>query len=232
MTASSRRPEWGVLLKVRVDDGPEPTDQALADLIAALPGPDKRLTGRGRDFTTWAWYEGSDAPESIRVAGGMLRAAAERQGIGPLRIVRAHAASVEGRNSPFQGVAARLKRPNTWTIYFRVAGPPGGRPAGAGTVDEIRKALDRPDSSVSLGGDREKFLLDTGRGVVIRFWVEGLGLPDAIRSARREVLQVLSAVRLGDWSIVRMQAATAEARHGDTFPGVDKRPPGNTEETR
>jgi hypothetical protein len=99
-------------------------------------------------------------------------------------------------------------------------------------LEEFRRVLDRPDTAVSFGGDREKFLLDDGRGIVVRFWVEGPVPGEAFRAARREVRAALEAVGLGDWVIVRMQAATAEARHGDTFPGVAGRRPGDTEETR
>lgn len=233
MSELSQSPEWGVLLKVHViGDSPDPTDGQLASLMGAMPGPDKRLTGGGSDFTVWAWFEAEDASASIKKAAAILRAAADREGLKGLHVIRAHAASVEGRSSPFRGVATRLGRADEWTVYFRVAAPRGGRPATAETLDRIEAALAGPDTSVSFGGDREKFLLDDGRGIVIRFWVAGPNTVDVFRAARHEVVDALATAGLSDWTIVRMQAATAEARHGDTFPGVAARRPEQTEETR
>jgi hypothetical protein len=231
--APTTLPEWGVLLKVEVrDPGPEPSDEALQRVLDALPGADKRLTGGRADFTVWSWFEAADAPAAVQLATGRLRAAAANEGFHDLRVIRAHAASVEGRSSPFRAVAERLGRPGEWSIYFRAAAPPGRSPVDSTTLERIEAALGRPDTSVSMGGDREKFLLDDGTGLVVRFWVDGASSPDAFLAARTSVRMALAEVGLGDWTLVRMQAATAEARHGDTFPGIAARQPRQTEETR
>ncbi len=200
--------------------------------MAALPGTDKRLTGGGRDFTVWSWFDAADAPSAIDAAGILVRAAAVDVGIGPLKVIRAHAASVEGRSSPFRGIAERLGRRDQWTVYFKVVSPLDAAPADDGALERVAAALDRPDTAVTFGGDREKFLLDDGHGIVVRFWVEGPDPSKAFAEARDDMVQALARSGLGDWTIVRMQAATAEARHGDWFPGAAKRQPLVTEETR
>jgi hypothetical protein len=237
--AGVEAPQWGVLLKVRVraresgEDFTVPGDDVLERMMALLPGSDKRLTGRGSDFTILSWYAARDAAQAVELAASTLRQAAGIAGVaGRLQVIRAHAASVEGRSSPFRGVAARLGRENQWTVYFRAAAGRGSRSATVADLAAVANAIGGPDTSISYGGDREKFLMDDGRGLVIRFWVSGDDPGTALRAAHAQALVALASAGLDDWAIVRTQAATAEMRFGDTFPGVAQRTQRQTEETR
>jgi len=225
--------EWGVLLKVRASsDAPAPSRAQLGRLLAALPGGDKKLTGGGVDFTVWSWVDAADAVAATSIGARTLRAIARAEGLPSLTIVRAHAASVEGRSSPFRGVAARLGSPHIWSVYFKAEAPLGSTPATADLLERVRVALDRPDVNVTLRGDNEKFLVDDGSGFTARFWAAGATAAEAFRAARRDMIAALGRVGLEGWTLVRFQAATADARHGDTFPGVGSRRARRTEETR
>jgi hypothetical protein len=219
-----------VLLKARVDDGPIPDDDQLRRVLARLPGSDKRLTGGGADFTIWTWIDAPDAATASVRCAAMLRDAARSEGVSSLRFIRAHAASVEGRSSPYRGVAGRLQATDEWSVYFRLEPPSGDGRVDADVLRRFGEVLGKPDTNITLRGDQEKFLLDDGSGFTARFWASGDTLAEAIRDARRDVLAALAAAGMAGWRLVRLQAATAGMRHGDSFPGLATRSPRPTEE--
>jgi hypothetical protein len=219
-------------LKARVDDAPIPDDEQLGRVLARLPGDAKRLTGGGADFTIWTWIIAPDAATATEWGAAILRDAARAEGVSGLRFVRAHTASVEGRSSAYRGVADRLDATDEWSVYFRVEHPSEDGRVGPDELRRFGDALAKPDANITLRGDQEKFLLDDGSGFTARFWTTGPTLAEAIRAARRDVLAALAAAGMSDWRLVRLQAATAGMRHGDSFPGLADRSPRATEERR
>ena len=235
MTIDSTLPtrEWGVLLKVRVrPEGPTPRPAQLDRILIALPGNDKKLTGAGRDFTIAFWVEATNAALATETAAALVRELAAAEGLTELSFIRSHAASVEGRFPTFIGTGSRLDTPNEWAVEFKAGAPAGADPATPEILNRIRDAMHRPDVSVTFHGDQEKFLLDNGRGVTVRFWSTAQTTAGALRAARGVVLSGLSQAGLEDWTLIRLKAWDPRHMHADTFPGARARVPAVTEEIR
>ncbi len=226
--------EWGLLLKARFRDGSAPERERLEAVLAALPGPDRKLTTGTADFTVSWWIEAPDAARAVSKGGETLRELCRRQGLPEVEVIRSHAASVEGRFPAWQRGEAYLGTLRTWAVDVKVSAPVGDPhpPAGQELLQQVHAGLGLPDSSATLRGDPEKFLLDDGSGFTLRFWIAGDSPAAAYRAARDSVLTALAATGLEDWTIVRFKARTPQHNHGDTFPGAAKRTPRITEETR
>ncbi len=227
--------EWGLLLKCAIPaDAPEPSQDALTRVVAALPGADadKRLTGGGRDFTVWFWYQGTDASDAVRTGAAALRAAAAAEGLSPFRVVRSHAASVNGRVSPFVGTRERLGLADVWSVLYRVQRPSGAPTIGGDELERVRAGLTSDDALVTLHSDNEKLLVSNGSSFTARFWAAGTDPAQALRAGRADLLDALASAGLTGWTVTRAQAVTAAARHGDTFPGAYQRRLRPDEETR
>ena len=226
--------EWGVLLKCETPaDHPAPTSEQLAGLLEAIPCPssDKRLTGGGRDFTVWFWIAAVDASEATAIGARDLRTNAASLDMPPIRVVRAHAASSNGRVPPFPGAAERLDSGDTWSVLYRVRAR-SGHPFTDVSIAEIAERLPGDDCLVTLHSDKEKFLVSDGSAFTARFWSYGTRPSEAIANGRADLLAVLASLSIPDSAIVRAQVTTAEARHGDMFPGADRRVLRPDEETR
>jgi len=227
--------EWGVLLKCHISpDAPGPSDDTLGRVVAGLGCPmhDTRLTGGGRDFTVWFWWPGTDASDAVRSGAAALREVAAREGLPPLRVVRSHAASVNGRVSPFPGARERLGVPGAWSVSYRAQRPRSAPVIGARELDRVRAALTSTDALVTLHSDKEKMLVSDGSAFTARLWVDAPDPASALRVGRAELLGALAEAGLAGWTIVRAQAVTAAARHGDTFPGAYERTLTPDEETQ
>jgi hypothetical protein len=226
---------WGVLFKCETPNAmPAPTDEQLARLRVGLPGPptDTLLTGGGRDFTAWFWVSASDASDASRRGSELLRSAASGAGVPPIRVVRSHSASANGRVSPFPGTRERRDRTDVWSVLYRASAPVGQRPIDDSVLQKFREALGESDSLTTFHGDKEKFLVSDGASFTTRFWAIGVVPWTALRDGRSRVVRALAASGLAEWSIVRAQVVTPSARDGDTFPGAYDRELTGSEETR
>jgi hypothetical protein len=227
--------EWGVLLKCHIPpDSPEPSHDSLERMVAALAcrADDTRLTGSGRDFTVWFWWPGTNASDAVRSGAAALREAAAAEGLPPLRVVRSHAASTNGRVSPFPGTRKRLGTPGVWSVLYRAQRPQGAPAIGAAELERVRAGLTSTDALVTLHSDKEKLLVSDGSSFTARFWADAPEPAAALRAGRADLLGALASAGLSGWTIVRAQAVTAAARHGDTFPGAYERTLNPDEETR
>jgi hypothetical protein len=238
--------EWGLLLKIRVASGPAPDRAQLERILEKLPGPDKKLTGGGSDFTVSWWVTASDAATAARAGADLLFALARAEGVSPLTVIRSHAASAEGRSPAFAGMERHLDQPSTgsprrvplgetadqWAVDLKAAAPGGSPPVGPELLDRVREAIDRADVAVTFRNDQEKFLLDDGTGLTVRCWAAGASPREAFEGVRTDLRRALDAVGLGDWAIVRFKARTPRNVYDDTFPGAARRRASVTEETR
>jgi hypothetical protein len=223
--------EWGLLLKVATDpDRAAPSPVQLDRLLASLPGADKRLTGGGRDFTVAWWVEAGDAAAATITGAAALRALAGELGIPDFQVIRSHAASVEGRFPDDPEPGPDVDPDRAWSVTLKAQAPSGTPAAASELADRVRAAMRRADVMVTLRGDPEKFLLDDGSGLTVRFWEEGESPAAVIGRARRRVLDALAAVGLSDWWLVRVKAWAPLQKQGDTFPGAGSRTPSATTE--
>jgi hypothetical protein len=223
---------WGVLLKVQLSADAEPAQEgALDQLLSALPGPHKKLTGAGRDLTVAWWVDAPDAAAAIVVAARRLRAEAASLGLADLVVVRSHAASIEGR-APALAADGRAAEANVWAVDIKAGMPQGGMPVGPDIRDRLRAVLPYPDAGVTLHGDKEKFLLDDGTGLTIRIWISGKTLEAALLAARDDVTSALAQIGLDAWTLIRVKAWDPRALQGDTFPGALDHEPMPTGEYR
>jgi hypothetical protein len=226
---------WGVLLKCETPSAsPAPRVEELDTLIGALPGRlgDKLLTGGGRDFTAWFWVSAANASQATRLGARLIRSAASDAGMPPIRVIRSHSASTNGRISPFPGTRDRRDRADVWSVLYRAQGPRGQGPIDDAALNRFRTQLGEPDSLVTFHGDKEKFLVSDGTSFTARFWASGAEPWAALRGGRNRVIKALESSGLAGWTIVRAQVATPAARDGDTFPGANGRHLEADEETR
>lgn len=231
----ARLPEWGVLFKCEAPSAaPPPGDEELGKFVGALPGraDDKLLTGGGRDFTAWFWVPAGNASQATQLGARLIRLAASNADMPPIRVIRSHAASTNGRVSPFPGTQDRLGKADVWSVLYRAQAPRGQGPISDAVLAMFRENLGEPDSLITFHSDKEKFLVSDGTSFTARFWVSGVEPWTALRGGRIRVVRALGSSGLADWTIVRAQVVTPAARDADTFPGAYERHLEADEETR